>query len=57
MVAFIKGKAGVPERFWGKAVAETEKEVAQMDADKANGWSRASFQPKTRAEAIAWLRR
>lgn len=57
MVAFVKGKAGVPERFWGKAVAETEKEVAQMDADKANGWSRASFQPKTRAEAIAWLRR
>ena len=55
MVAYVKGKAGVPERFWGKAVAENETEVAQMDKDK--DYVRAQFQPNTRAEALAWLRR
>jgi len=54
MVAYVKGNAGVPERFWGKAVAENEIEVARLEKDPE--YVRAQFQPSTRAEALAWLK-
>lgn len=53
-VAMVIGKAGVPERFWRKAVAETEEELASLEK---SGYVRSTYQPTSRGEAIAWIRR
>lgn len=54
LVAMVKGNAGTPERFWNKAVAETETELATLEK---SGYVRSSKQPNSRSEAVAWIRR
>jgi hypothetical protein len=54
LVAMVKGKAGTPERFWNKAVAESETELTSLEKD---GYVRSPNQPNSRSEAVAWIRR
>jgi hypothetical protein len=53
-VAMIKGKADVPERFWNKAVAETEEEKESL---VKQGYCNARIELNSRSEALAWINR